>query len=78
MVLVIHTSATTKQLQQEISVPTIVNFDHSLPVLSSRLPLAAALLSSWEHVGCIMEVTAKVDAERMNRHRVQLGIVSAL
>lgn len=49
-------------------------FDHSIPPIARRFPLAAALLSSWEHTDPVLTVTNKVDMCDMVRHRQFMGI----
>jgi hypothetical protein len=59
--------------------PTALDADDTLPVLARTLPLAATLLSSWEHEGHLLGEYAAKDADRMDARRVALlGMPSIL
>lgn len=58
--------------------PVSLIVDRTLPVIASRFPLAAALLSSWEHYGFLLGSLSEDDCWRIDEARTRLGLPSAI
>lgn len=58
--------------------PPIYIINSALSGVATKLPLAAALLSSWDHSGLLLGQLMEEDAVRMDGARVSLGLPSAL
>ncbi len=59
--------------------PTEIITDKTLPVIARKMPLAAALLSSWEHSSAGVIAIGRMmvsDVARMEQARFELGIPS--
>jgi hypothetical protein len=54
--------------------PTELKTDDSLPQTARRFPLAASLLSAWEHEGSLLGDIMGQDALRQLKTREMLGV----